>query len=115
MDAVGVGKSEGISDIHLEGVSVRRCNIALPVVCVRTHAQSLSRIQLFTTLWMVAPQAPQFMGFFRQEYWSGLPFPPPGDLPTQGSNPRLPVSCFARWILTTWRKMCHRDPMLGLL
>ena len=34
MDAVGVGKSKGISDIHLEGVSVRRCNTALPIVCV---------------------------------------------------------------------------------
>ena len=44
-------------------------------------AQSLSHIQLFATPWTVACQAPLSMGFSRQEYWSGLPFPPPGDLP----------------------------------
>ena len=43
-----------------------------------------SHAQLFETLWAVAPQAPLSMGFSRQEYWSGLPFPPPGDLPNLG-------------------------------
>ena len=38
------------------------------------------------TPWTVVHQAPLFMGFSRQEYWSGLPFPPPGIFPTQGSN-----------------------------
>ena len=38
----------------------------------------LSCVRLFTAPWTVAPQAPLFMGFPRQEYWSGLPFPPPG-------------------------------------
>ena len=50
----------------------------------RTQAstvKSLSRIWLFATPWTVAYQASQSMGFFRQEYWSGLPFPSPGDLP----------------------------------
>ena len=51
--------------------------------------QSLSRVQLFVTPWTVACQAPLFMKFSRQEYWSGLPFPTPGDLPNQGSNPSL--------------------------
>ena len=41
----------------------------------------LSRVQLFATPWTVAYQAPPFMGFSRQEYWSGLPFPSPEDLP----------------------------------
>ena len=41
-------------------------------------------------LWTVALQAPLSMGFSRQEYWSGWPFPSPGDLPDQGSNPGLP-------------------------
>ena len=41
----------------------------------------LSRVRLFVTLWTVAHQAPLSMEFSRQEYWSGLPFPPPGDLP----------------------------------
>ena len=43
-----------------------------------------SCVRLSATLWDVAPQAPLSMGFLRQEYWSGLPFPPPGDLPDPG-------------------------------
>ena len=43
------------------------------------HAQSLCCVQLFTTPWTVAPKAPLSMGFPRQEYWSGLPFPLPCD------------------------------------
>ena len=43
-----------------------------------------SRVQLLGTLWTVAHQAPLSMGFSRQEYWSGLPCPPPGDLPDPG-------------------------------
>ena len=44
-------------------------------------------VQLFATQWTVAHQAPLLMGFFRQEYWSGLPCPPPGDLPNPGIKP----------------------------
>ena len=43
-----------------------------------------SHVQLFVTLWTVAPQAPPSMGFSREEYQSGLPCPPPGDLPDPG-------------------------------
>ena len=43
-----------------------------------------SHVRLFLTLWTVAHQAPLSMGFSRQEYWSGLPCPPPGDLPDPG-------------------------------
>ena len=50
-----------------------------------------SHVQLFATLWAVAHQAPLSMGFSRQEYWSGLPFPPPGDLPNPGIKPMTPV------------------------
>ena len=46
-----------------------------------------SHAPLFATLWTVARQAPLSMGFSRQEYWSGLPFPPPGDLPDPGIEP----------------------------
>ena len=42
--------------------------------------------------WTVAPQAPLSMGFSRQEYWSGLPFPPPGDLPDPEMEPTTPAS-----------------------
>ena len=43
-----------------------------------------SRVQLFVTLWTLACQVPLSMGFSRQEYWSGLPCPPPEDLPDPG-------------------------------
>ncbi|CAI9157934.1 unnamed protein product [Rangifer tarandus platyrhynchus] len=46
----------------------------------------LNRVQLFVTPWTVAHQAPLFMEFSRQEYWSGLPFPPSGDLPDPGTK-----------------------------
>ena len=51
------------------------------------------------TLWTVAPQAPLSMGFSKQEYWSGRPFPPPGDLPHRGIKPISCISCTGRWIL----------------
>ena len=55
------------------------------------EVKSLSRVQLFATPWTVAYQAPPSMGFSRQEYWSGLPFPSPGDLPDPGIEPRSPA------------------------
>ena len=51
-----------------------------------------SRVRLFATLWPTARQAPLSMGFSRQEYWSGLPCPPPGDLPDSRIKPRSCVS-----------------------
>ena len=53
--------------------------------------KSLSHVRLFVTPWTVAHQAPLSMGFSRQEYWSGLPFPSPGDLPDPGIEPRSPA------------------------
>ena len=49
-------------------------------VCVCAHAQLLSRLRLFVTPWTKAHKDPLSMGFSQQEYWGGLPFPPPGDL-----------------------------------
>ena len=51
-----------------------------------------SRVRLFATPWTVAHQAPLSMRFSRQEYWSGLPCPPPGDLPDPGIEPTSPVA-----------------------
>ena len=51
----------------------------------------LSHVQLFATPWTVAHQAPPSMEFSRQEYWSGLPFASPGDLPNPGIEPRFPT------------------------
>ena len=53
-------------------------------VCMLSH---FSLVQLFVTLWIIAHQASLFMGFFRQEYWSGLSCPAPGDLPNLGTEP----------------------------
>ena len=52
--------------------------------CACVCAKSLQLCRLFVTLWAVAHQAPLSMGFSRQDYWSRLPYPPPGDLPNPG-------------------------------
>ena len=62
-------------------------------VCVCMHAWMLSCFshgQLFVTLWTIARQASQSMGFSRQEYWNGLPCTAPGDLPDSGTEPTSP-------------------------
>ena len=53
-------------------------------MCVLSH---FGRDQLCATLWTVARQAPRPVGFSGQEYWNGLPYPPPGDLPNSGIEP----------------------------
>ena len=55
------------------------------------EVKSLSRVRLFATPWTVAYQAPPSMGFSRQECWSGLPLPSPGDLPNPGIEPGSPA------------------------
>ena len=61
--------------------------VSFPVFCLLSVLSHFSRAQLFATLWTVACQAPLSMQFSRQEYWSGLPCPPPGDLPKLGIEP----------------------------
>ena len=51
----------------------------------------LSHVQLFVTPWTIAHHVPLSMGFSRQEYWSGLPFPTPGDLPDPEIKPGSPA------------------------
>ena len=65
------------------GLQLWPCFFAAPVV--------LSHVRLFSTPQTVACQAPLSMGFSRQEYWSGLPFPPPGNLPDSGIEPTSPA------------------------
>ena len=57
----------------------------------RKKVKSLSHIWLFATLWTVACWTPPSVGFSRQEYWSGLPFPSPGDIPDPGIEPASPT------------------------
>ena len=64
-----------------------------PRVCMLSH---FSHVQFFAILWTIARQAPLSKGFSRQEYWTGLPCPPPGDLPDPGIEPVSHVSCSHR-------------------
>ena len=59
--------------------------------CFNCEVKLLSCVWLFATPWTVACQAPPSMGFSRQEYWRGLPFPSPGDLPNPGIEPGSPA------------------------
>ena len=56
-------------------------------LCMWYVLSCFSRVQIFATLWTIARQAPLSVGFSRQEYWSGLPFPSPGDLPDPRNLP----------------------------
>ena len=58
---------------------------------VKVKVKSLSRVRLFATLWIITYQASQYMGFSRQEFWSGLPFPSPGDLLDPEIEPGSPT------------------------
>ena len=58
---------------------------------MKVKVKSLSHVQLFATPWTVAYQAPPSVGFSKQEYWSGLPFPSAGDLPNPRMEPGSPA------------------------
>ena len=68
------------------------CILLVVIHCVYAYAQSLSCVQFFATAWTLAHQASPSMGFSRQECWSGLPCPPPEDLPDPGIEPTPPAS-----------------------
>ena len=68
-------------------ISVSQCYTTIVHACCR-----FSRVQLFATLWTVAHQAPLSKGFSRQEYWTGLSGPPPGNLPDPGIEPESLMS-----------------------
>ena len=79
----GVVVDVGVTHLHVTGLFCSTCSACL--------LSRFSHVQLFVTLWTIACQAPVH-GILRQEYWSGLPFPLPGDLPTLGTEPESPVS-----------------------
>ena len=80
----------------MRGFLVPKVRCLLTHFCARSLAimivKSLSRVRPFVTPWTVANQAPPSMGFSRQEYRSGLPFPSPRDLPDPGIEPGSPAS-----------------------
>ena len=102
-------------------VCVWMCVCVCVCVCVRARAcaKLLYLFRLFATLWSVARQAPLSMGFSRQEYWSGLPCPPPGDLPNPGIEPESLMSpALAGGFFTTsttWEARGHADQILNCL
>ena len=79
-----------INNNYLESLSYLVVPFYLLVGCVVLSL--FSHVQLVVTLWTVAFQASLSMGFSRQEYWSELPCPPPGDLPEAGIEPASPAS-----------------------
>ena len=81
----GVGLQADLS-VQFICKNSKDCSILLKV-----KVKSLSPVRLFATPRTVASQVPPSMGFCRQEYWSGLPFPSPGDLPDPGMEPRSPA------------------------
>ena len=66
--------------------------VFIPLPFPRVYAWLLSHVPLFATPWTIARQAPLPMGSSSLEYWSGLPFPPPGDLRDPGMEPASPAS-----------------------
>ena len=70
-------------------------HVGVLLLCMLSHSVTSDSV----TLWTVACQAPLSMGFSRQEYWRGLPCPPPGDLPDPGIKPRLYIPCIGRQVL----------------
>ena len=68
-------------------------------------------VQLFATLWTIVCQASLSMGFSRQKYWSGLPFPPPGDLPNRDWTS---VSCLLYWQAGSLQQAPSGKPMVNL-
>ena len=74
-------------------VEINSANTKYPLwyMCLCLVAR-FNRVRLFLTPWTIAHQTPLSTGFSRQEYWSGLPCPPPGDLPDPGIKPASPVS-----------------------
>ena len=75
------------------------------------HAKLLQLCPTLCDPWIIAHQDPLSMGFSKQEYWSGFPFPPPGDLPDPGIEPMSLVSCIGQRFFTT---VPHGKPHLSV-
>ena len=77
--------------IHLKGISLNNptsLKLLTFIQLSKVEVKSLSHVLLFATVWTVAYHDSPSVGFSRQEYWSGLPFPSPGYLPDPGTEPR---------------------------
>ena len=92
LPSYGVAQSQTRLKWLSTGVCIYIIKIILVFVCIPIKwVKSLSRVQLFATPWTTAYQASLSMGFYMPEYWSGLPFASPGDLPNPGIEPGSPI------------------------
>ena len=80
-----------VNNLRYVNVTTLKPESKEPLKGEESEVKSLIWVRLFATPWTVAYQAPPSMGFPRQESWSGLPFPSPGDLPDPGIEPRSPT------------------------
>ena len=92
----------------------RICGVWAAQGCVSVLRHS-SHVWLCVTSWTLALQAPLSTGFSRQEYWSGLPCPPPGDLPNSGIKPTSPLLQAESFLLSQQRIHCGARPPQPLL
>ena len=94
----------------VHGVAKSRTQLSTEYKLCYVMLSHFNRVRLFVTLWTVALQTPLSMGFSKQEYWNGLPCPPPGNFPNPGIEPvslRSPALA-GRFITTTatWEAQC---------
>ena len=89
-------------DSKSEWITISHCEFLLHNPVHTCMLSCFSCVQLFATPWTVACQAPLSMEFLRQEYWSGLPCPSPGDLPNPGTEPIYYGSCIGDGFFTQW-------------
>ena len=104
LQSVGKVRSLGWSSLH----DIQRFTSLWK--CYAWVLSLFSCVWLFVTLWTVAPQTPLSMGFSRQEYWSGLPCPPPGHLPSPGIKPRSPALQADSLLVSHWVIFLIRMP-----
>ena len=83
------------------------CTCIQICVCICSDGLVIKSCPTLVTLWTIACQAPLSMGFSRQEYWSGLPLPSPGDLSHPGIEPRSPALQADSLLTELWRKPSH--------
>ena len=91
-------KMLGGTDSYVERIPK---SLSLPLLCMLNH---FSCVQIFATLWTINCQLPLSMSFSRQEYWSGLLCPPPGDLHNAGTEPASPALQVDYLLLSHWGK-----------
>ena len=106
LEAEGARGLRGARGREMPNCACTSCRLS--ILALRKRKWLLNHVRLFVTLWTVAHQAPLSMGFSKQEYWSVLPFPSPGDLPHPGIEPASPV------LQVDSLPLSHLEPLVSL-